>query len=114
LKLEKNDSIATITALTAQSIADACRQFVMPLGPLHQLVATGGGARNPTLMRMIAAALPEIEVLQADQLGVNGDALEAVAFALLAYETLCGRPGNLRSVTGARMPAILGKITLPP
>ena len=60
-----DDLIATVTALTARSIADACRKFVLPLGRVDQLVATGGGARNPTLMRMLTEELQEIEVMTA-------------------------------------------------
>lgn len=106
--------IATVTALTARSIADAWRRFVAPLGPLDQAIVTGGGARNPTLIAMLKAEMPEVQVLSAAELGMDGDALEAVAFALLAYEMIRGRPGNIPSVTGARAPAILGKLTLPP
>jgi len=109
-----DDLIATVTALTARSIADACRKFVIPLGRVDQLIATGGGARNPVLMRMLTEELQEIEVMTADQLGVDGDALEAVAFAILGYRMLRGEPGNIPSVTGARESAILGKLTLPP
>jgi anhydro-N-acetylmuramic acid kinase len=103
-----------VTALTARSIADAVCRFVMPLGGVDQLIATGGGARNPTLLRMIHGYLPEVEVLTAKAGGVDGDALEAVAFAILGYEILRGRQGNIPSVTGARAPAILVKLTLPP
>jgi anhydro-N-acetylmuramic acid kinase len=109
-----DDLIATVTAFTALSIADAVQRFVMPLGPVHQLVASGGGARNPTLMRMIAGYLTELEVLSAKDIGVDGDTVEVVAFAVLAYQMLRGRQGNIPSVTGARSPAILGKLTLPP
>jgi anhydro-N-acetylmuramic acid kinase len=109
-----DDLIATVTALTARSIADACRRFAMPRGPVDQLIATGGGARNPTLMRMLRTELNGVEVLTAEQVGVNGEALEAVAFAILGYRMLRGEPGNIPSVTGARTPAILGKLTLPP
>jgi anhydro-N-acetylmuramic acid kinase len=109
-----DDLVATVTALTARSIADAVRRFVMPLGRVDQLIATGGGAHNPTLLRMIHSYLPEVEVLTAKAVGVDGDALEAVAFTILGYEMLRGRQGNIPSVTGARSPAILGKLTLPP
>jgi anhydro-N-acetylmuramic acid kinase len=114
LKLAPPDIIATATALTARTIADACRRFVMPLGPWAQLIVTGGGARNPTLMAMLARELPELAVLRAADVGVDGDALEAIAFAVLGYEMLNGRPGNIPSVTGARAPAVLGKLTMPP
>jgi anhydro-N-acetylmuramic acid kinase len=108
------DLVATVTALTARSIADACRRFILPRGRLDQLIITGGGAKNPTLMRMLAAALPNIEVITAADVGVDGGALEAVAFAILGYQMLRGRQGNIPSVTGASAPAILGKLTLPP
>jgi anhydro-N-acetylmuramic acid kinase len=108
------DLMATVTALTARSIADACRRFIIPRGRVDQLIATGGGARNPTLMKMLAAELPDLEVARADSVGVDGDSLEAVAFAILGYRMLRGRQGNIPSVTGARAPAILGKLTLPP
>ena len=108
------DLVATVTALTARSIADACRRFILPRGAVDQLIVTGGGAQNPTLMSMLKAELPNLEVLTAAAVGVDGDAIEAVAFALLGYQMLRGRPGNIPSVTGARAPAILGKLTLPP
>ncbi len=114
MKVVDYDQVATITALTARSIADACRRFIFPLGRVDQLIVTGGGAKNPTLMRMIAAELPDVEVITADEVGVDGDALEAVAFAILGYQMLRGHQGNIPSVTGARAPAILGKLTLPP
>jgi anhydro-N-acetylmuramic acid kinase len=109
-----DDQVATVTALTTRSIADAIRRFVQPLGQLDQLVATGGGARNPTLLRMLQEYLPNLAVLTADAVGVDGDALEAVAFAILGYQVLRGHQGNIPSVTGARAPAVLGKLTLPP
>jgi len=112
-KIVDYDLVATVTALTARSITDACRRF-FPRGPVDQLIVTGGGAQNPTLMRMIAADLPNVEVMTAADIGLDGDALEAVAFAILSYQMLHGRQGNIPTVTGARAPAILGKLTLPP
>ncbi len=109
-----DDLIATVTALTARSIADALRRFILPLGKVDQLIATGGGARNPSLMRMLATEMREVSVITAEQAGVNGEAVEAVAFAILAYQMLRGRQGNIPSATGARSSAILGKLTLPP
>lgn len=113
-RLSAESAIATATALTARSIALACRRFIAPLGPLHELIVTGGGARNPTLLAMLSREMPQVAVMRAEQAGVEGDAIEAIAFALLGYETLRGRAGNLPQVTGARASAILGKITLPP
>jgi anhydro-N-acetylmuramic acid kinase len=114
MKVVDHDLLATVTAFTARSIADACRRFIFPRGRVDQLIVTGGGAQNPTLMRMIAAELPDIEVITAANVGVDGDALEAVAFAILGYQMLRGRQGNIPGVTGARAQAILGKLTLPP
>ena len=113
-RVKGNDLIATATALTARSIADACRRFIAPLGRIDQLIATGGGARNPVLMKLLAAELDGTQVLRAEQLDVNGDALEAIAFAILGYQMLRGRQGNIPTVTGASSGAVLGKLTLPP
>ena len=114
MKVVDYDLAATVTALTARSIADACRRFILARGRVDQMIVTGGGARNPTLMRMLAAELPNIEVITAAEVGVDGDALEAVSFAILGYQMLRGRQGNIPNVTGARAPAILGKLTVPP
>jgi anhydro-N-acetylmuramic acid kinase len=114
LAVPDDDLVATVTALTARSIADAVTRFIVPLGRVDQLIATGGGARNPTLMSLLATDLPTLEVITAEGAGVDGDALEAVAFAILGYQMLRGMPGNIPTVTGARSPAILGKLTLPP
>jgi anhydro-N-acetylmuramic acid kinase len=114
LGIGAHDVVATVTALTARSIADAVHRFVIPLGRVEQLIATGGGARNPALMKMLTADLPGIDVITAADAGADGDALEAVAFAILGYQMLRGMPGNIPTVTGARSPAILGKLTLPP
>src|SRR5580658_301777 len=114
MNLVDYDLVATVTALTARSIADACRRFILPRGAVDQLIVTGGGAKNRTLMRMIKSELPDVEVVTAADIGVDGDAVEAVAFAILGYQMLRGRQGNIPSVTGARAPAILGKLTLPP
>jgi anhydro-N-acetylmuramic acid kinase len=114
MKILDYDLVATMTALTARSIADACNRFIFPRGPVAQLIVTGGGAQNPIMMRMIAAELPQVEVITAADAGVDGDALEAVAFAILGYQMLRRRQGNIPSVTGASAPAVLGKLTLPP
>ncbi|HJU27853.1 MAG TPA: anhydro-N-acetylmuramic acid kinase, partial [Candidatus Binataceae bacterium] len=74
LNVGGEDLMATVTALTAKSIAEACRRFIMPLGQVHQLIATGGGARNPTLIGMIGRELDGVDVTAASQIGVDGDA----------------------------------------
>jgi anhydro-N-acetylmuramic acid kinase len=114
MRIAPRDLIATLTALTARSIGDAIRRFIMPLGPVDQVVVTGGGGKNPTLLAMLKAELQPMNMIRAEDLSVSGEALEAIAFVILAYEFLCLRPGNLPSATGARAPAILGKLTLPP
>jgi len=104
------DLVRTATILTALSIVDAFHRWVLPRANVTQLIVAGGGARNPLLCTQIAAALPGIEMIPSDKLGVPGDAKEAFAFALLAYETIHRRPANIPSATGAKRPAILGKI----
>ena len=102
------DLVATLTQFTATSIADQYRRFV---GRVDEVVVGGGGADNPTLMRMLAASLPEARVLRSDALGIPADAKEAIAFAVLGYETVHARPGNLPTVTGAAGPRVLGSVT---
>jgi len=104
------DILATATAFTAESVADAWRRFVAPRGRVDEVVASGGGCHNRTLMRRLADAFAPIPVLTSDEFGTPVDAKEALAFAILARETLAGRPGNLPSATGAARPVVLGKI----
>ncbi len=104
------DLIRTATLLTPISIADAIRRWAPRRAALHDLIVAGGGARNPLIMAMLVAATPELRVLHSDELGVPGDAKEAFAFAILAYEAYHGRANNLPSATGAKHPAVLGKI----
>jgi len=108
------DLVRSATILTALSIADALHRWILPRTPISQLLISGGGARNPLILAQLSAALAAIEVVTTDSLGLPGDAKEAFVFALLADETLHGRPANLPSATGARRPAILGKICYPP
>jgi anhydro-N-acetylmuramic acid kinase len=108
------DLVRTATIVTALSIADALHRWVLPRTSLSQLIVSGGGARNPLILAQLSAALGGIEVVTTQALGLPGDAKEAFIFALLADETLHGRPSNLPSATGARRPALLGKICYPP
>jgi anhydro-N-acetylmuramic acid kinase len=103
------DLVATATAFTAQSITDAYRRW-LPALPSEVLV-NGGGSRNPVLMDMIAADLPGISVTATDRLGVDADAKEAMAFALLAHDSLAGLPTNIPGATGASRAIPLGKLT---
>ncbi len=106
-----NDLIRAATIFTALAVVDALNRFVLPKTKIHQLIVSGGGAHNPLILAQLSAALPGIEVLLSGRLGIPEDAKEAFAFALLAYETFHQRPANLPSATGARRPAILGKIS---
>jgi anhydro-N-acetylmuramic acid kinase len=110
-RADRRDVVATATALTARSIADAIRRHVR--GNYHQLIVSGGGACNPTLMAMLANEVKplELQLRASDEFGIPSAAKEAVAFAVLAYETWNRRPSNLPSATGAERPAILGKIS---
>jgi len=109
-----NDLLHNVTIFTALSIVDALHRYVLPKIKIHQLIVSGGGAHNPLIMAQLTAALSPIEVIPSSQFGIPEDAKEAFAFALLAYETLHHRPGNLPSATGALRPAILGKISYAP
>jgi anhydro-N-acetylmuramic acid kinase len=104
------DGLATLAAFTIEAVVQNLRDFVSPHTAVHELLVTGGGARNAFLMRCLAEALPECTVASSDDTGFPGRALEAVAFAWLAYLTATGRPGNLPAVTGACGPRILGCI----
>lgn len=109
------DAVTTATALTATSIANAYRCFVAPLfgaSPVDYIVS-GGGAKNRALLRMLQEQLAPLRciVTTSEAAGIRVEAKEAIAFALLAYQTFHHLPGNLPSATGAGRPAILGRIT---
>jgi anhydro-N-acetylmuramic acid kinase len=113
-RIGKPDVVATATALTARSIADAIQRFVVRAGHSYsEFVVSGGGASNPTLLAMLANELRPhgLAVRLSDEFGLPSAAKEAVAFALLAYETWHRRPSNVPSATGAKRAAILGKIS---
>jgi len=113
-RAKPNDLIRAATIFTALSVVDALNRFVLPKTKIDQLIVSGGGAHNPLILAQLAAALPGIEVLPSSRLGIPEDAKEALAFAILAYETFHQRPANLPSATGARGSAILGKISYAP
>lgn len=120
LKLLKNitrrggfveDALATASALTVGSVARQIERFALTQGSYRELYLAGGGANNPHLVEMLTQALPSLKLHPVDVLGIPADALEAVIFALLAAETLDGRPVWLPKATGAKRPAVLGTIT---
>ncbi len=107
--LQPADIMATLTALTVRSIAEAYRDF-LPVFP-DEVFVSGGGVRNETMMRGLVEALYPAQVVTSDSVGLPGAAKEAIIFAILAYETWNGRFGNLPAATGAHKPVILGQIT---
>ena len=108
-KLKPEDLLATATAFSAASIAEGIRRFAHRP---DELIVSGGGLRNPVLMAYIAAFLPGIRIRTSNDFGIDSDAKEAIAFAILAYESYNGRVSNLTSATGARGPRALGKIVV--
>lgn len=116
-RARKQDVVATATALTARSISDAVKRFVISKGArknsFPELVLSGGGAKNATLVAMLAENLaPMGTVLRfSDEYGLPSEAKEAIAFAVLAYQTWHRQPANVLSATGAARSVILGKIS---
>ena len=104
-----DDVVATATLLTARSIADSYRRF-MP-EPVSEVLVSGGGATNKALVALIAKLVAPMRVRLFDEVFFDGEAKEAVAFALLAKRFVDGQPGNVPTATGARGPRILGKLT---
>ena len=109
------DAMATATALTAESIAQSYTRFVQPKMKGHAVdyIVSGGGARNTTLMRMLARRLEPLGCKPAtsENFGLPAEAKEAAAFALLAWMTWHHLPGNVPAATGSKRPAILGQVT---
>ncbi|HPC93942.1 MAG TPA: anhydro-N-acetylmuramic acid kinase [Sedimentisphaerales bacterium] len=106
--LPLEDMVATVTAFTARTIADAYRRF-LPAMP-DEMVLAGGGAHNRTLVRMLQGELTAVKIRTTDEFGIDVDAREAVAFAILAWATIRGAANNVPSATGASEPVVLGKI----
>jgi anhydro-N-acetylmuramic acid kinase len=109
------DALATATALTAETIARSYKAFVRRgmKGNAVDYIVSGGGARNRTLMAMLAQKLEPLgcELATSEQFGLPAEAKEAAAFALLAWQTWHHLPGNVPKATGAARPAILGQVT---
>jgi anhydro-N-acetylmuramic acid kinase len=108
-KLDHADIIATLTALSAASIADAYRRFAP--APIMDVILGGGGTRNPTLVGMLRDRLYPAVVATHESVGLDSDNKEALVFALLAHETWHARPGMHPALTGASHPVVLGQIT---
>lgn len=101
------DLIATATALTAESIARAYRDFIQPLGPVHEVLLAGGGAKNPTLVQMLSERMPKQKLA----IYKGSEAKEAMAMAMIANDSVVGLVTNVAGATGGR-PTVLGKICL--
>jgi anhydro-N-acetylmuramic acid kinase len=113
-RTNRQDVVATATALTARSIGDALQRFVVKRrGAFREFIVSGGGAKNPILLAMLAHELRPLglQILSSDEFGLPSEAKEAAAFALLAYQTWNRQPANLPAATGAKRAAILGKIS---
>jgi anhydro-N-acetylmuramic acid kinase len=104
-EVPSEDLVATVTALTALTIAEACHNY-----EVGEVIASGGGTANPVLMGMLATQLPSVAISLIDDLGIPSGAKEAYVFALLGFLTVHQLPGNVPSVTGASRPAILGSV----
>jgi anhydro-N-acetylmuramic acid kinase len=104
------DLLASLTRFVAASVADGIHRWVRE--PVSEVLVSGGGARNATLMAELGAALAPVPVRSLAEVGLDPDAKEAVAFAVLANETLFGRAGNVPGATGASGPRVLGKLVL--
>ncbi len=104
-EIADDDLVATVTALTARTVADACRDH-----GVRRVVAAGGGVANPALMDMLRDELPGTAVTTIDELGIPADTKEAYFFALIGFLTVHQLAGNLPSATGASHPVILGSV----
>jgi len=109
--LSDDDLVASACALTACSVAEAVQRFVAPRLALQAVYVAGGGAHNPALLAALGSRLAPLRVATSAALAVPPECREALAFAVLAHETLAGRPSNLPQVTGAARAAVLGQIT---
>jgi anhydro-N-acetylmuramic acid kinase len=113
---EARSRLATAAAVTVESIARALegQAGTPPVPDAARVLVAGGGRRNRALMGGLARRLAPREVLPVDEAGLDGDHKEAVAFAILAYESALGGAVAMPGATGARHPALLGKLALPP
>jgi anhydro-N-acetylmuramic acid kinase len=111
LGLSEEDVLATAVELTAASVAGALQRFIVPRGRPDAVYVSGGGVRNRTLMQALEHRIAGVSLQPLAVLGVQPEAKEALAFAFLAHQTLCGRAGNVPSATGAAHPVVLGHVT---
>ncbi|MBI4677275.1 MAG: anhydro-N-acetylmuramic acid kinase [Elusimicrobia bacterium] len=105
-----SDILATLTLLTAASIADSYRRFILPRFKIRETLVSGGGSRNPVLMRLLRDLLKPVPVAVSDLADMPAMAKEAACFAWMAARAVHGRPNNCPQATGAAGPRVLGKI----
>ncbi len=110
VELSANDMVATLTAFTCEAIVRGIRDFVTL--EMHELWLGGGGAYNESMVRHLTAGLSELKAESFNGLGIEPDAREALAFAVLGNQTFSEQPGNLPSATGAQKSVVLGKIAI--
>jgi anhydro-N-acetylmuramic acid kinase len=110
LGLSDADIMKTAVSLTVRGVVDACRRFFPPGLPMDEVIVSGGGVHNVALMATLGKGFSGAQVVSSSDLGLDADAKEAVAFAVLANETVSGHAGNVPSATGASRAAVLGKI----
>jgi anhydro-N-acetylmuramic acid kinase len=109
--IKDEDLIHTVTMFTAKSICENYKRFIFPNLKIEEVILGGGGSYNNTLVNMIKALLPDCKVMIQEDLGYSSDAKEAIAFAILANETINNNFGNVTGATGASNKVILGNIT---
>ena len=110
LGLSHSDIMMTAVSLTVRGVVDACRKHFPPAFPIDEVIVSGGGVHNEALMMTLEKGFSGVQVVLSSDLGLDADAKEAVAFAVLANETVCGHAGNVPCATGAARATVLGKI----
>ncbi len=109
--VKPSDLIATATTFTARALAQSLQRFVLSRQTVDEIIVSGGGALNQFLMEKLSAEMGNMELRLSEEYGIPVKGKEAIAFAILANETICLAPSNLPSATGASGPRILGKIS---
>ena len=112
LRVKNKDLLTTVTTFTADSIYYAYKNFILPQHQVNEIIVSGGGSYNPTLLNFLGERFQPIPVFRAEDFGISGKAKEAITFAILANETISGNPANVPSATGAKRGVILGKIII--
>lgn len=110
--INDSDILTTVTYFTAKSITDSYRKWVLPNTSIDKVIIGGGGSYNNSILKFIRNELKDIEVITQEDIGFSSDAKEAIAFAILANETIMGNYNNIPNVTQAKHPVVMGKIVI--